>query len=230
MVVLSLILAAVAPGIALLAYFYLKDKYDAEPVRMVVRLFLVGVLIVFPTMVIQRGFMLGLGDDPFVFSFLISGGIEEFLKWFVIYFLLYSHSAFDEPYDGIVYAVAVALGFATLENVIYVLYNHSSFSELILRAMLPVSGHALFGVIMGYYLGMAKFVPGQEKKFLILSLVLPVIWHGSFDFILLKTDANWIWYIVPFMSILWLRSLWKIHNANAHSPYRQIHREEEIKF
>ncbi|MEB3102797.1 glutamic-type intramembrane protease PrsW [Ferviditalea candida] len=230
MVVLSLILAAVAPGIALLAYFYLKDKYDAEPIRMVIRMFLIGVLIVFPTMVIQRGFMLGLGADPLVISFLISGGIEEFFKWFIIFLLLYSHSVFDEPYDGIVYAVAVALGFATLENVIYVLYYHSSFSELILRALLPVSGHALFGVVMGYYLGIAKFAPRQGKKYLALSLALPILWHGSFDYILLKTDANWIWYIIPFMSVLWLRSLWKIRNANAHSPYRQFHREEEIKF
>ena len=80
----SLIVAAVTPGFSLLTYFYLKDRYDAEPVRNVVSFFAIGLLLVFPTMFIQRGLVLWLGESPFVFSFVISGGVEEFVKWFII--------------------------------------------------------------------------------------------------------------------------------------------------
>ncbi len=59
----------------------------------------------------------GLGHNTWVLSFLISAGLEEFLKWFVLYFVIYKHTSFDEPYDGIVYAVAVSIGFATVENI-----------------------------------------------------------------------------------------------------------------
>jgi RsiW-degrading membrane proteinase PrsW (M82 family) len=226
---LSIFMAAVAPGVALLAYFYLKDRYDSEPIHLVVRMFIFGVLVVFPTMVLQRVLVHGFGENPLVFAFLISAGIEEFLKWFLVYFIIYRHTSFDEPYDGIVYAVAVSLGFATLENVIYAFLNYSSFSDLMLRAFLPVSAHAIFGVIMGYHLGRAKFIPGKETKHLFFSLFIPVFWHGSFDYILINYKSNWVWLVVPLMTFLWVRSIWKVNHANNTSPFRALHREEKIK-
>ncbi|WP_248925396.1 glutamic-type intramembrane protease PrsW [Paenibacillus hamazuiensis] len=225
----SIFMAAVAPGVALLSYFYLKDRYDAEPIHLVVRTFIFGMLIVFPTMVLQRALVHAIGEDPFVFSFIISSGLEEFLKWFLVYFIIYKHASFDEPYDGIVYAVAVSLGFATLENVIYAFFNFSSFSALLLRAFLPVSGHAMFGVLMGYHLGKAKFNPHIEKKHLIYSLFIPIFWHGVYDYILVAYKTNWAWLMVPLMVYLWVRSLWKVNRANNTSPFRAVHREDEVK-
>src|SRR5690242_11379937 len=106
MLLLSILTAAVAPGISLLTYFYMKDRYEAEPFHMVVRVFLLGVLIVLPIMVIQRGLLLWWGDgQPVVFAFAVSAGVEELVKWFVLYHIIYNHTEFDEPYDGIVYAV-----------------------------------------------------------------------------------------------------------------------------
>ena len=226
---LALLIAAIAPGVALLAYFYLKDLYDAEPVRMVIRLFMFGVLLVFPTMVLQRTLVLAAGDSPVLFSFGITGFIEEFVKWFVLYYAIFKQTVFDEPYDGIVYATAVSLGYATLENVIYALLNPFSFSALLFRAFLPVSAHALFAVIMGYYLGKAKFEgAGKRKLHLALSLAVPTFWHGLFDFILLQTSQHWVWLIVPLMVYLWTRGMWKVKKANARSPFQAVRREEEI--
>lgn len=230
MMLLSVLIAAIAPGIALLSYFYLKDRYDAEPISMVARLFLFGALLVFPTMVLQRALTLGLGEHPLLFSFGISAGIEEFLKWFVLYFFIYKHVLFDEPYDGIVYAVAASLGFATLENVIYALIGFPSFSNLVYRALLPVSGHALFGVTMGYYLGKAKFNRAAEKKYLLLALALPICFHGIFDYILLVEKVYWVWLMAPLMLFLWVWSMRKVKRANARSPLRVVRREEEINY
>ncbi|MFD0680951.1 MULTISPECIES: glutamic-type intramembrane protease PrsW [unclassified Paenibacillus] len=229
MSVLSVLTAAIAPGVALLAYFYLKDRYDTEPIHLVMKLFLFGVLLVFPVMVLQRAFAHGLGADPLVFSFIISAGLEEFLKWFIVYIVIYQHASFDEPYDGIVYAVAVSLGFATLENVFYAFLNSASISSLLSRALLPVSGHAMFGVIMGYYLGKSKFTPDRKTRYLAYSILFPIFWHGLYDYILLTTKSYWVWFMIPLMVFLWARSLKKVNRANSKSPLRVIQSEDQVK-
>jgi RsiW-degrading membrane proteinase PrsW (M82 family) len=226
----SLLAAAVAPGLALLAYFYWKDRYDAEPLSMVVKLFLTGVLIVLPIMIVQRALTLWLGESPFLFSFVISSGVEEFFKWFVLFHIIYNHTEFDEPYDGIVYSTAVSLGFATLENVMYAFLEPITFSSLLARALLPVSGHALFGVFMGYSLGRAKFAQGNQIRWnLWMAFLLPWFWHGLYDFLMMTVPQDWIWVIVPFMFLLWLRAIRNVNRANAVSPFRLLNRDDEVK-
>ncbi len=229
MLLLSVITSAVAPGLALLTFFYLKDKYDQEPLLMVLKVFIVGLLIVFPVMIIQRGMVLGLNGGPYVDSFLISSGVEECLKWFVLYHMIYNHTEFDEPYDGILYAVAISLGFATIENVMYAWYSHASIGSMFMRALLPVSGHAMFGVIMGYHMGRAKFSEGKGTRgILLVSLLLPWLWHGIYDFILSTTANYWIWFTVPLMAVLWYGGMGKVALANSRSPFRFLKREEEV--
>jgi RsiW-degrading membrane proteinase PrsW (M82 family) len=227
--ILPILMAATAPGLSLLAYFYLKDRYETEPIHLVLRMFIFGIILVFPSIVLQRAFIQEMGANPFFTAYFLSGGLEEFLKWFVMYHIIYRHTSFDEPYDGIVYAVAVSLGFATLENVFYAFVNGLSFSNLLIRAFLPVSGHALFGVIMGYYLGKAKFTPQHAYKYMWASLLLPIFWHGSFDYVLIIAKSYWAWCMIPFMTYLWVRTLWKVDRANARSPLRVIQHEEEVK-
>ncbi|QNK55392.1 glutamic-type intramembrane protease PrsW [Paenibacillus sp. PAMC21692] len=231
MLLFSILAAAIAPGISLLTYLYLRDKYEAEPIHIVVRMFVLGVLVVVPIMVVQRGLEIWLGNGTFVASFIHSAAVEEFLKWFILYHVIYNHTEFDEPYDGILYAASISLGFATLENVLYAIYTPSSFGSLLARAMLPVSGHALFGVMMGYYLGKAKFAGTRKKMrlFLSISFALPFLLHGFYDLILMSVEQNWIWVIVPFMIGLWAWGLHKMNSANAKSPFRLVTREEEVK-
>ncbi len=227
--VFSILTAAIAPGIALMTYLYLKDRYDSEPIHMVIRMFLIGVLVVVPIAVIQRGLTLWWGEEPLAFAFIISAGVEEGLKWFVLYHVIYNHTEFDEPYDGIVYAAAISLGFATLENVLYAFLQPATFGSLLLRALLPVSGHALFGVVMGYYMGKAKFAKSRSRHFLMLSLALPVFWHGLYDYIILVVRTYWLWLIIPLMLFLWVRSSIKIKSANNGSPFRIVSRKDEVK-
>lgn len=229
MLIFSVITAAVAPGLSLLTYLYLKDKYEAEPIYMVIRVFLFGILLVIPILVLQRGIELWLGDGMIVEAFIQSAGIEEFIKWFVLFHLIYNHTEFDEPYDGIVYAGAISLGFATTENLLYSIFMPADFSVMLLRALLPVSGHALFGVIMGYYLGRAKFSQGKRRKFyLVISLLVPIIMHGLYDWIILIMDNDWIFAIVPFMILLWIFGLSKMKSANLLSPFRYVRAKDEI--
>ena len=229
MLIFSIISAAIAPGIALLAYFYLKDRFQTEPISMVIRMFIAGAILVFPTMMVQRALVLAIGEHPLFYSFGISAALEEFMKWSILYFLIFKHVVFDEPYDGIVYAVAVSLGYATVENILYAFLNDSSMHSLLMRALLPVSGHALFGVIMGYQLGRAKFSVKNVKFIFILSLLLPVLYHGFFNYLLLLLEANWLWLMIPVMIILWVISLWTVQQANAKSPFRIMNLDDKIR-
>ena len=230
MLVFSILASALAPGLALLTYFYLKDRYDQEPLGVVAKVFLLGFLVVTPVMILQRGMNLWLGSHPVVDSLIVSAGVEELWKWFVLYHLIYNHTEFDEPYDGILYATAISLGFATVENIMYAWYSQGAFGPMLIRALLPVSGHAMFGVIMGYYLGKAKFNPGNlQRLYILLSLLIPWLWHGLYDLIVSTMTADWLWFIIPLMALLWFGGMGKITRANNRSPFRLIHREEEIK-
>ena len=208
---LGILSAGVAPGLALLSYFYLKDEYEPEPVSLVFRTFLYGVLLVFPIMFIQHVLETEhLLRSNLLNAFFGSGILEEFFKWFILFHLIYQHVEFDEPFDGIVYGVAVSLGFATVENIFYLVAN--GIEHAMTRALLPVSSHALFGVIMGFYLGKAKFTKGNKTKWILLSLLLPIFLHGFYDFILISLE-NWLFIIFPFMIFLWWFGLRKVKKA-----------------
>ncbi|MDR6998571.1 glutamic-type intramembrane protease PrsW [Neobacillus niacini] len=208
---LAILSAGIAPGLALLSYFYLKDEYETEPVPVVLRTFLYGALLVFPIMFIQHVFETEhLIKSEVMDAFLSSSLLEEFFKWFILFYAIYSHVEFDEPFDGIVYGAAASLGFATVENIFYLVAN--GIEHAVTRALLPVSSHALFGVIMGFYIGKAKFTDGLKMKWIILSLLLPFILHGVYDYILI-TQENWIYIIFPFMIFLWWLGLRKVKMA-----------------
>ncbi|MFT4413121.1 glutamic-type intramembrane protease PrsW [Fredinandcohnia humi] len=210
---LAVITAGLAPGLALLSYFYLKDRYDAEPIAMVFRIFIFGAILVFPIMFLQyileveNVFTLG-----FTRAFFSVSLLEEFFKWFILYYTVFQHTEFDEPYDGIVYGAAVSLGFATFENILYLFAHGVQFAFG--RALLPVSSHALFGVIMGFYLGRAKFSREHKKRWILFSFFLPFLLHGTYDFILM-TQEQWMYYILPFMLFLWWFGLRKVRIAKS---------------
>ncbi|UCZ54748.1 intramembrane metalloprotease PrsW [Bacillus shivajii] len=209
---ISLIAVGIAPALALLCFFYLKDEFEQEPILMVIRSFIFGALLVFPVLFIQYALIEeGYGQQTWQQAFIYSSLIEEFLKWFIVVITIYHHVQFNERYDGIVYATAVALGFASIENVLYLISN--GVETAFLRAVFPVSSHALFGVVMGYYLGMAKFYPIKKYRYLFYSFFLPYALHSLYNLILLRQEV-WIVYLVPFMIFLWFFALRKVKKAN----------------
>lgn len=222
---LGIVAAGIAPGLALLSYFYLKDQYGSEPFSIVFKTFISGALLVFPIMFIQyvldkENVMQGLFYEPFI----TMGLLEEFFKWFILFYTIYQHVSFDEPYDGIVYGASVSLGFATVENIFYLFANGLEYA--LGRALLPVSSHALFGVIMGYYLGKGKFSFESKWKWLWLSLIVPVLLHGSYNYILITLE-DWLNLMIPFMIFLWYVGLKKVKKARLMSTK---HFEDNLLF
>ncbi|MDQ0271104.1 glutamic-type intramembrane protease PrsW [Cytobacillus purgationiresistens] len=214
---LGILSAGIAPGLALLSYFYLKDQYESEPFSMVFKTFIFGALLVFPIMFVQYVFDAeNILQSNLISAYLSSSLLEEFFKWFILLSVIYPHVTFDEPYDGIVYGASVSLGFATVENIFYLFTL--GIEHAIGRALLPVSSHALFGVIMGYYIGKGKFSATSNKKWIIISLFAPFFLHGTYDYILI-TMENWLYFMVPFMIFLWWLGLKKAKQARVLSAH-----------
>ena len=173
LVLISLLALAFAPGALLLLFFYLRDKYRKESWFPLTVSLLLGAIAIVPSASCSAMLQRWTGWRPdmpdlaglFVGSLLIVGLVEESWKFLVVRLYAYRTRDFDEPYDGIMYSVVAALGFATLENVYYVLSR--GVGTGLLRAVLAVPGHALYGVLMGYFIGAAKFSRSDSEACLL---------------------------------------------------------------
>ena len=154
------ILMAVLPSVLLVRYFIKKDVYT-EPTRVIISTFLWGIVITVPLIFIEHALMppsttmANLMSRAMYQAFVVAAGPEEFLKYLVFALYCLRHKEFDEPMDGIVYGAVVSLGFATFENIVYVM--DSGFKVALMRAFTAVPAHACFGAIMGYYIAMGHF-------------------------------------------------------------------------
>lgn len=183
---------AILPVIVLLIYIYKQDKYEKEPVRMLALAFLLGILSI-PLALFLDGVidvMIG-GTSVFYMAFFQAGIPEEFAKWVLFMLVIWRNKNFDEFFDGIVYMSFIGLGFACVENIMYVFGEQELLSSLrvgVMRAVLSVPAHFLFAVIMGYFLAMAKFVRANRTKYLCFSLLFPILAHGLFDYLLMLSS------------------------------------------
>ena len=188
-----ILILAILPVIVLALYIYKKDKYEKEPLGMLIWAFVLGILAI-PMDLITVGIINSIweGDMVFYSAFFEAGIPEELCKWTLFMLVIWRNKNFNEFFDGIVYACFIGLGFACIENIMYVFGNETLGSALVtgvMRALLSVPGHFLFAVIMGYFLGMAKFRPQERRKYLTLSLVCPMLAHGLFDYLLMLSSA-----------------------------------------
>jgi len=191
---MSYLLIALAPVFIIAFYVYFRDKYDREPIGLLLKSLLVGGIIVIPILFFEqwiaarKAHLEGL-NAAFYTAFMVAALVEESFKFIGLFYLIWRKKEFDEKFDGIVYAVFVSLGFAAVENVMYVYQGGVTVG--LMRAITAVPAHALFGVAMGYYFGMAKFRPKKRSLFLLKAFIVPVVLHGIYDFILMS-GIHWL--------------------------------------
>lgn len=193
-----LIALALAPGLAITFYIYYQDKYDREPLSHVLLSFLLGMIAVVPVFFIESYFFPRIEKwieiNPifyhFLLSFLVIGCTEEGMKYLATRTYAYRQKEFNEPFDGITYCVIVSMGFATLENLAYVLQH--GFLTGLMRMFISVPAHACFGVLMGYHLGLAKIDRARQWTHKFRALLYPVILHGMFDFFLFLQGSGYM--------------------------------------
>ena len=184
---------AILPVVILAWYIYKKDKYEKEPFLMLMLAFFLGMIAIpLDVLVVEIINTIWLGSTVFYSAVLEAGIPEELCKWALFMLVIWRNKNFNEFFDGIVYAVFIGLGFACIENIMYVFSAESvgdAFQTGVMRALLSVPGHFLFAVIMGYFLGMAKFTPKKHGKYLLLSYICPMVAHSIFDYLLMLSSA-----------------------------------------
>ena len=228
-------LVALAPVSALVIYFYHKDKYEKEPIRLLAKAFFGGFAITILAIIVELFLMVAFGQIKlfllcvFLKVFLIAGLIEESCKFYVFRRLIYGNKEFNEPYDGIIYAVMISLGFAALENLIYVTFSFmkSGLAGLInvgiLRAIFTVPAHTCWGTIMGYYLGLAKFtnVKKMEQKYISRGWLMSILAHGVYDFCIFVNTTFGLAYMAIIFIFSWKFVLEKVKIQVEKSPFKE---------
>lgn len=185
--ILLLLGISVLPVVLLCVYIYRQDKYEPEPPKMLIRAFIGGILAIpLDLLLVSLLNRFYVSDTVFYSAFLEAGFPEELSKFLIFMILIWRNKNFDEYMDGIVYATFIGLGFACIENIMYVF--GSGFGTGIMRAIISVPGHFLFGVLMGYFLSLAKFSDKSRGLYLILALLIPAAAHGLFDWMLMVTE------------------------------------------
>lgn len=186
----ALLALAVVPGLAISYWIYHQDKYEKESYMMLLSCFAWGCFSTIPAILGQLYFK-DTEDvhslvTTFLFSFFVIALTEELSKFFFLRLYAYPKEAFNEPMDGIVYCMMVGMGFATVENILYTFSEDGGVGTAVGRAFTAIPAHGAFAVMMGAYVGLAKFVPEKRDAYMLTGVALPVFFHGLYDFFLLQ--------------------------------------------
>jgi len=190
-----LVTLSISPGIFIMVTIYNLDEYDKEPLWLLALAFIFGAInlhldidildFLFSLITAENDFI-RIGEEA-----LSVGFTEELLKFIVVMLIIYPNKNFDEPFDGIVYSVFVGMGFATAENMTFVLQGGAGLA--VMRMLSAIPAHFVFAVLMGYYLGKAKSSKNSQFLFIGLSLLIPVLIHSLYDYFLFLDFVPGLW-------------------------------------
>jgi RsiW-degrading membrane proteinase PrsW (M82 family) len=222
---LLLVLLAVLPGLLISYAIFRADKYEREPLLPLLLCFAAGAAATIPAVLLERWAYTWIGQPPFhfgqtaFFAFGVLAPTEETIKFLLLLLLAYPRKFFNEPLDGIVYAVLLAMGFATLENVVYA--SRFGLHTTLVRSLTAVPAHLVFAIVQGYFAGLAKFNPAKETKLLMLGLLLAILLHGSYDLLIMQNLSQWLAVlgtVALYLSLIYCGRLIRDHQE--HSPFR----------
>lgn len=193
---IGLFLLAIAPVVAIVWYIYHKDKYEHEPMSFLFVSFMLGVLcaVAVPFITGRMGWLTegfeGRQMEIFLYSFVAVALVEEAAKFICLRYFMYYRKVFNEPLDGIIYGVMIGMGFATLENLYFVL--EGGWQTAVLRMFTAVPAHAVFGVVMGYYVGKAKYISERNLEYTAKALLVTVFLHGMYNYLLMQDQFPYL--------------------------------------
>ena len=196
------IIMAIVPPIVLLIIMYFLDKKEKEPIPILLQFFALGALTIIPAIIVETIFgdiiTFVFGEDnafsTIVDAFFGIALVEEFGKWVALKIRAHKLAAYNCKFDGLVYVTFVTLGFATVENIFYVM--DGGIAVALGRAITSIPGHLYFSIYMGFFMSKSieakiKSERGKAAKYTVLSIVLPTIFHGVYDgLLMLRTDLT----------------------------------------
>ena len=208
-----ILILATLPVIFFMVWIYFKDKYEKEPPIKLLQYFALGILVSILAIFLELYFsklniFSGIAGTLYT-AFFVAAFTEEGLKAMILIPILIRDKNFNEKLDGIIYSIFLSLGFATIENIIYLTRERLDlYFELgITRGLISIPSHIMFAITMGYYISKYKFAKEDKKnKYLIYAIIIPILLHGVFDFILM---IEYRWAIIVF--IVYIIFLWKVN-------------------
>ena len=213
-------IAAIIPAVVLLVKIYKADKLEKEPKGLLVSLVILGIISTSIAMLLETIGSAILGaiftEDTLIYNFFMYFFVvavsEEGAKYVLLKIRTWKTPQFNCRFDGVVYAAFVSLGFALWENVGYV--TAYGFSVAATRALTAVPGHACFGVFMGAWYGLAKACENSgnfqlSKHARIMALIVPILLHGTYDFI---TTLNG-WFSLLFIVFVVLMFIYAVNKV-----------------
>ena len=226
--ILILLFVSIIPVFLIGLYIYKKDSVK-EPKSLLIGLFASGffatiivtvlnvlMYLLIPDFYISEDSSNYSGLQLFGLIFFEIALVEEFCKWIMIRLIGYNNKDFDQLYDIIVYSVFVSLGFAAIENLLYVLPQGLSIG--IYRGIFSIPGHAAFGIFMGYFLGLAKIYEKRDKSlyilYLISSVLVPTCFHAVYNFCLMKGEILYLVIFLGFIIILYISAIRKVNQVS----------------
>ncbi|PID91424.1 MAG: PrsW family intramembrane metalloprotease [Bacteroidetes bacterium] len=220
---MGFILSAIAPVVIVLFYVYFRDKYDKEPIGLLLKALLAGGLVVLPIILVETWLTrmmppLGRVGQAGYTAFVVAAFTEELFKLLALYLLVWRAKAFNEQFDGIVYAVFVSLGFAAVENIMYVM--EAGYQTAMLRALTAVPAHAIFGITMGYYFGVARIYEELRRDYLRRAFLVPLLLHGIYDFIIMLEVELLLFVFVGYLVYLYFFGFKKMRVLSKASAFK----------
>ena len=225
-----LMVAAIVPAIVLLYQVYKHDRLEKESNGLIVRLVVMGIISTLiaaaletvGSMVLGMFFQRATTLYYLILTFVVVGVSEELSKYVLLKKVTWNNPEFNCKFDGVIYAVAVGLGFALWENIKYVAAY--GIATALVRAVTAVPGHACFGVFMGVFYAMAKMYAnrGEEGKSQIcrrLAVEVPVLLHGTYDFIAMRESGVISLTFVVFVIILFVIAFRLVKKTSAEDTY-----------
>lgn len=228
---------AIAPIIILLFYIYVRDKYEKEPYMMLIIGIIIGAIIT-PVIFFIEDTLMNINNaqgeisQSLYIAFVVAALTEELVKFIFVYALAYRNEEFNEPFDGIVYSTFIALGFAMIENIMYVTNSEiGGITTGIARSITSVPVHAMYGIIMGYYLGKAKFAHNKKEKYksMFKAITVPILFHGIYDWVLIFPILSGTYiFLIVIIVLLHLSYRMMIQNLKK-SPFKKKYNYDKYR-
>jgi protease PrsW len=225
---------AVIPGLLIAWLIFRADRHERESWFPLLVCFMLGMIVTVPVMFVQEWIHKLGADDPssliwaLFSSFLVIALVEELFKFLVLVAFPYRQPFFNEPLDGIVYAMMIGMGFATLENLLYAL--EFGIPTVLLRGLTAVPTHAVCAVMMGYFVGKAKFKKDAKtsRKMLFSGLLLAFSVHGIYDFFIIQEIYDWLIgfsILTLLVSLVFALKMFKEEQQESEEMWRERHPE-----
>ncbi|MBK9336476.1 MAG: PrsW family intramembrane metalloprotease [Lewinellaceae bacterium] len=223
---LFLLFLAALPGVLISYAIFRADKYEHEPMAPLALCFVLGAAATFPVMEVERRVVSGMEFPQYNLptTILLSFGVlaltEEVAKFVLLRVVVFPRSFFNEPMDGIVYAVLIAMGFATMENIFYA--SRFGLQTVLVRSFTAVPAHLAFAIVQGYFAGLARFNTPNQTRLLLRGLGLAVLLHGTYDLLILQGWSRWLVALGTFALYLNLFFLGRlVQEQQERSPFRK---------